>query len=186
MSRGIGLSWEGRGPGAALEKFCEDDGGEVQDDVVLGIDAAAFPPIPPFPVPFQRKLAFSFAGLHSAVDRFISMAQQNLPRAENQAPFSPGSNLPHHVRLALARAFQTAAVKQLEEKVVLALNWCREQEREGSIIDTASNGKIGMVKHVVVSGGVASNMFLRKRCVEMYCSERRFSLTQVFQTQGGH
>lgn len=52
-------------------------------------------------------------------------------------------------RIALAQAFQTAAVVHLEDKLLLALNWCLERK-----ID---------VRNVVVSGGVASNQFLRTR-----------------------
>jgi len=49
----------------------------------------------------------------------------------------------------LARAFQTAAVGQLEEKILLALKWCEMKDI--------------MVQEIVVSGGVASNKFLRER-----------------------
>ena len=153
VSRDLGLSWEGRGPGAALEKFCEGVSG---NDADMGDN---FPPLPPFPVPFPKKLAFSYSGLHSAVDRYLLAAQQVLSLPADAASIArPGTNLPHHIRLGLARAFQTAAVKQLEEKVVLALKWCKERETQPSASDS-----VGMVKHVVVSGGVASNMFLRKR-----------------------
>ena len=52
---------------------------------------------------------------------------------------------------ALARAFQTAAVGQLEEKLSLALKWCEMKDI--------------VVQDIVVSGGVASNKFLRERYI---------------------
>ena len=80
------------------------------------------------------KLAFSYSGLHSVVERFIAARDGNL-----DGP----------TKLALARAFQTAAVNQLEEKLQLCLHWCRQ------------NGIV--IRDIVVSGGVASNQFLRQR-----------------------
>ena len=53
---------------------------------------------------------------------------------------------------ALARAFQTAAVGQLEEKLLLALKWCETKNIT--------------VQEIVVSGGVASNKFLCERYVD--------------------
>jgi len=53
---------------------------------------------------------------------------------------------------AVAHAFQTAAIDQLEEKVALALRWCQDRGYG--------------VRHLVVSGGVASNSYLRNRCVQ--------------------
>ena len=55
------------------------------------------------------------------------------------------------MKRALACAFQTAAVSQLEEKLLLALKWC---EMNGITI-----------QEIVVSGGVASNEFLRERYI---------------------
>lgn len=64
---------------------------------------------------------------------------------------------------ALARAFQTAAVGQLEEKLLLALNWCE------------MNGII--VQEIVVSGGVASNKFLRERYIMLQAMKILFNIT---------
>lgn len=116
------LKWTGLGPGAALEQFCAQD------------SEAHLPEIPPLPRPMRGKLAFSYAALHSSVERYVT---------------SHGGvgHLDMATRRALARAFQTAAVAHLEEKLVLALDWCSEQDIE--------------VRDVVVSGGVASNQFLR-------------------------
>lgn len=116
------LKWTKLGPGAALEQFCAQ------------ISEADLSGIPPLPRPMRGKLGFSYAALHSYVERYIT---------------SRGGigNLDMTTRLALARAFQMAAVVHLEEKLVLAFDWCSEQN-----ID---------VRDVVVSGGVASNQFLR-------------------------
>jgi N6-L-threonylcarbamoyladenine synthase len=83
-------------------------------------------------------LGFSFTGLHSAVERFVTAR-------------GGAADLDEATKRAVANAFQTAAVNQLEEKVALALKWCRDR----------GHG----VKHLVVSGGVASNSHLRNRYV---------------------
>jgi N6-L-threonylcarbamoyladenine synthase len=126
VSRMLCLKWTDLGPGAALEQFCAEDNEE-------GIEGSE-PPLMPQSMPSQ--LAFSYAGLHSAVERYI---------------FNRGGvqNLDTQSRRALGRAFQAAAVAQLEEKLALGLKWC---EHKGI-----------KVEHVVVSGGVASNKFLRDR-----------------------
>ncbi|KAH9962096.1 peptidase M22 glycoprotease [Lactifluus volemus] len=105
----------------------------------------AIPWSPRVPEPLLRNLlplhlfemtCFSFSGLHSVVDRFVTAR-------------GGADALDLATKCALASAFQSAAVKQLEDKVALALGWCRKRE-------------VG-VQHLVVSGGVASNMFLRDR-----------------------
>lgn len=120
----LGLKWTGSGPGAALEQFCAAAG------------EMSLPDIPPLPLPMPSKLAFSYAPLHSYVERYI---------------FARGGiqNLDSSTKYALARAFQTAAVAQLQDKLLLALQWCSRKEMT--------------IRHVVVSGGVASNLFLRER-----------------------
>jgi N6-L-threonylcarbamoyladenine synthase len=128
VSRRLRISWSGIGPGAALEKFC------ATDYPVMNL-----PKIDPsFPRSMHGQLAFSYCGLHSCVERYI-FARDGV------------QNLDFPTKLALARAFQTAAVSQLEDKLSLGLKWCERR-----------NIQIG---HVVVSGGVASNTFLRERFV---------------------
>ena len=117
------IPWGNLGPGAALEQFCLNDDHHRLPDIS-----------PPLPSGQPGKLAFSYSGLHSGVERYI--ASRN---GELDAP----------TKLALARAFQAAAIGQLEKKVLLALRWCRQ------------NGVV--IRDVVVSGGVASNKFLRQR-----------------------
>lgn len=112
------------GPGAALEQFCAQS-----------LDAS-LPDISPLPRPIKGKLGFSYASLHSYVERYIQ--------------FRGGTdNLDLSTKVALARAFQTAAIAHLEDKLSLALNWCADNNIN--------------VRDLVVSGGVASNTFLRDR-----------------------
>jgi N6-L-threonylcarbamoyladenine synthase len=126
VARTLGLAWGTNGPGAALEEFCR-----MNDE-----EAERLPRFQPFPVPMPGKLAFSFTSLHSTVDRNISLMEEPL-------------STPH--RIALARAFQTAAARQLCVKLTLGL---QKLELKGV-----------KVRDVVVSGGVASNAFLRERWV---------------------
>jgi N6-L-threonylcarbamoyladenine synthase len=123
VSRMLDLKWTNLGPGAALERFCADGCGDSGVDISL-------------PRPMPSQLAFSYSGLHSAVERFI---------------FARGGiqQLDLRIKRSLAREFQTAAVAQLEEKVLLGLSWCAENNVR--------------IQHLVVSGGVASNAFLRER-----------------------
>ncbi|KAJ6607764.1 Gcp-like domain-containing protein, partial [Mycena sp. CBHHK59/15] len=118
------IKWTDMGPGPALENFCAE---ELEDN---GPEYA-------LPIAMRGQLALSFSGLHSAVDRCVTLA----------------GGLENVNRRALARAFQTAAFAQLEEKLLLALKWCANNNHS--------------IHHVVVSGGVASNMFLRERQVSV-------------------
>jgi N6-L-threonylcarbamoyladenine synthase len=123
VSRMLALPWSAKGPGASLEEFVAAS--PPQDDLV-----------PSMPQTMPGILGFSFAGLHSAVQRFLTAR-------------GGASALDLATKHAIASGFQRAAVKQLEEKVALALGRC--QNRGLSI------------QHLIVSGGVASNLFLRDR-----------------------
>ncbi|OSC97074.1 glycoprotease [Trametes coccinea BRFM310] len=104
----------------------------------------------PMPIPMPGKLAFSYSAPHSAVERFLTAG---------------GGELDERTRVRLARSFQRAAVGQLEEKLVLAM---RKLANQGV-----------KVKSLVVSGGVASNSFLRERlraCLDAESPEERISL----------
>ncbi|RDB25348.1 putative tRNA N6-adenosine threonylcarbamoyltransferase, mitochondrial [Hypsizygus marmoreus] len=127
VSRMLGLKWTAFGPGAALEQFA----GQQWD--------ADLPDIGNFPRPLRGKLGFSYASLHSFVERCIA-AKQGI------------QNIDEGFKLALARGFQTAAVAHLEEKLLLAFEWCAQNKIH--------------VQDVVVSGGVASNSYLRERLAE--------------------
>lgn len=129
VARLLKIPWSSSGPGAALERFAQSGSGTTTN--------TSLPNIPPFPVPMHNQLAFSFSGLYSAVERYAASC----------------AGYPDHIdeatKVAIARAFQVAAVGQLEEKLGLGLKWCLNQRVP--------------VRHLVVSGGVASNQFLRDR-----------------------
>ncbi|KAG6891748.1 hypothetical protein C0992_006169 [Termitomyces sp. T32_za158] len=142
VSRHLGIPWTALGPGAALEQFCAQP-----------FEDADLPQLPPFPRPCKGQLAFSYSSLHSYVERYLD-AKGGLV------------NIDLPTRLALARGFQTAAVAQLEEKLLLAFRWCLSKGVH--------------VQDVVVSGGVASNTFLRERlaaCVATVDSELPITLS---------
>jgi len=92
--------------------------------------------LPPVSFPSPGKLSFSYSGPHSNIERYIH-SRSGMEHLDEQA------------RWKLALAFQQAAVGQLEEKVELGLKWCYR------------NGH--PVNDLVVSGGVASNKYLRER-----------------------
>jgi N6-L-threonylcarbamoyladenine synthase len=126
VSRLLALPWSAKGPGASLEEFVAAS--PVGDDLALSM-----------PRTMPGVLSFSYTGLHSVIERFVT-AQGGAVALDSTT------------KRAVANAFQTAAIDQLEEKVALALRWCRDRGHH--------------VRHLVVSGGVASNSYLRDRCVE--------------------
>lgn len=135
VSRSLALPWSVKGPGASLEEFVAAS--LVKDSLA-----------PSMPRTMPGILGFSFTGLHSAVERFAT--------AQGGA-----AALDIETKRALASAFQSAAFDQLEEKVSLAVKWCRAQG-------------VGL-SHLVVSGGVASNSYLRHRYfIQMDPGERLF------------
>ncbi|KAF9237735.1 glycoprotease family-domain-containing protein [Melanogaster broomeanus] len=108
------------------------------------------PDIQPFTVPMPGKLAFSFSALHSAVERYISKSDVFLTEDH---------------RIALGRAFQDAVARQLCTKLVQCHSMLSRQGIE--------------VRHVVASGGVASNSFLKarlKEALDIHSLEQKISL----------
>ncbi|KAF8138801.1 Gcp-like domain-containing protein [Boletus edulis] len=131
VARMLKMPWGARGPAAALEEFCRQD-----------IDDTS--------IPMPRQLAFSFSGLHSAVERHIFRSEAPLTEAHQHA---------------IGRAFQDGAARQLSEKLVQ----CHSTLRDEGI----------NVRHVVASGGVASNLYLRARlrdALNDYSPDCRISL----------
>lgn len=122
------MPWGTRGPAAALEEFCRPE-----------IDDPSVPEIQSFSVPMPGQLAFSFSGLHSAVERYIFRSTVPLTDAH---------------RRALGRAFQDGAARQLCNKLVQCHHMLQGEGIE--------------VQHVVASGGVASNLFLRARFIYLF------------------
>lgn len=128
VARMLQMPWGTRGPAAALEEFCRRE-----------IDHSGVPEIQPFSIPMPGQLAFSFSGLHSAVERHIFRSKVPLTEAH---------------RYALGCAFQDGAARQLCDKLLQCLSVL-----QGEGID---------VRHVVASGGVASNSYLRTRFVCLF------------------
>ncbi|RPD54185.1 glycoprotease [Lentinus tigrinus ALCF2SS1-7] len=130
------IPYSGRAPGAALEQFCtsgEDDAPEIH-----------------MPRPMRGRLAFSYTGLHSTVERYLDAQRGELDEC---------------ARLGIARSFQKAAVGQLEDKLALGIQQCTQRGIK--------------VQHLVVSGGVASNTFLRERlraCLDAESPDERIEL----------
>ncbi|KAF4620405.1 hypothetical protein D9613_000580 [Agrocybe pediades] len=126
VSKLLGLKWTNLGPGDALEKFCAE---EIEVD---------HPSVPPFPRPLHGQLSYSFSAFHSHVTNFMN-------------EHGGHEKVDILTRRALARAFQTAAVGHLEEKLILGIDLCKSKNIH--------------IADIVVSGGVASNQYLRKRLV---------------------
>lgn len=128
VARMLKMPWGIRGPAAALEEFCRQE-----------IDDPSVPEIQPFSVPMPGQLAFSFSGLHSAVERHTFRSQVPLTESD---------------RRVLGRAFQDGAARQLCNKLVQCHSMLQREGIE--------------VQHVVASGGVASNSFLRTRFIRLF------------------
>jgi len=90
-----------------------------------------------FPLPFRNKLAFSYAGLRSELTRILVK--------------HPISSTSLEQKQSIAKGFMVAGFKQVEEKLGLGL-----KHIEGKGVE---------VKGLVVSGGVASNTYLRTQSV---------------------
>lgn len=142
-ARDLGVDWAlGAGsPGAALEKFAHPDAPGAGEEVPLLLPAA-----PVFPLPFPRELSFSYAGLRSALTRLL--------RSEPPAAMHPAR------KSQVARAFMDAAFGQVAARVELGMRRLEEEEGAG-----AGGEEGATVRGLVVSGGVASNLVLRERCV---------------------
>lgn len=136
VSRMLQLPWSTYGPGAALEDFClTGPSKDTEDHSARGRDEDEAE-IPHLSVPAPNRLMFSYSGLHSAVERFITSK-------------GGADHIDETTKRALARRFQKVAFDQIVEKVLLGLKRCH---------------KAGIdVGHLVVSGGVASNRNLRER-----------------------
>ncbi|GAA5978248.1 hypothetical protein JCM10908_004286 [Rhodotorula pacifica] len=136
VARDLQIPWAlGAGsPGAALERFAFPNG--LRGPVEATSSAGGLPPDPTFTQSFARRLAFSYAGLRSALTRLLES--------------EPSTAMAETRKRQVARAFSLAAFKQIEDKVVFALEKMREEGQEP-------------VRGLVVSGGVASNLILRER-----------------------
>lgn len=110
-------------------------------DVEDTIDTRAVTTPPTFQLPFRNQLAFSYSGARSALTRLLereAVTDMSLAR-----------------RRQVAKAFMRSAFAQVEEKVSLGI-----KHFESENLTLGSQERLG---GLVVSGGVASNQFLRQR-----------------------
>ncbi|XP_063935758.1 probable tRNA N6-adenosine threonylcarbamoyltransferase, mitochondrial isoform X4 [Daucus carota subsp. sativus] len=99
-----------------------------------------------FKVPMKqhKDCNFSYAGLKTQVR--LAIESKNI---DAEIPISSASTEDQSSRADVAASFQRVAVLHLEEKCERAIEWALEMEP--------------FMKHLVVSGGVASNQYVRDR-----------------------
>ncbi|EOX96249.1 Glycoprotease 1 isoform 1 [Theobroma cacao] len=96
------------------------------------------------PMKQHKDCNFSFAGLKTQVR--LAIASKNI---EAKVPISCASSQDRSSRADIAASFQRVAVLHLEERCERAIEWALKIEPS--------------IKHLVVSGGVASNQYVRAR-----------------------
>lgn len=137
-ARDLEIPWElGKGsPGAALESFAFTP----LPSTAISVEGESVGNVTnhPFPIPFRNQLSFSYAGLRSALTRIIAS--------------NPVQTMSPVQKQSIAKGFMVAAFKQVEEKLAMGLR--KIEEDEGI-----------QVEGLVVSGGVASNTYLRTQYV---------------------
>lgn len=144
FARELGLPWQSAS-GALVEQLAAD-----------ATDAA--------PAKLPRIMlgqpAFSYAGLKSAASRAIAA--------------SGGADMSLAHKCALAHEFQQAAFAPLEDKVVrcVSARAARGKLSQGWFLSESAIAPAAPVTAVVCSGGVASNRYLRDRCVSLLTSLR--------------
>jgi N6-L-threonylcarbamoyladenine synthase len=127
------IPWlEGKGPGPSLEAYAQPDSTN-----------SVYDKIPPLRLPVPKELAFSYAGLKTKVHKETAKLFPNLKKP-----------IPREIARAMSRRFQEAAVRHAIDKVDMALDRLEGKGEHG-------RSEPVMVQSVVVSGGVASNTYLR-------------------------
>lgn len=96
------------------------------------------------PMKQHKDCNFSYAGLKTQVRLAIESKNINA-----EIPISSASSQDKRSRADIAASFQRVAVLHLEERCDRAIEWARKIEPS--------------IKHLVVSGGVASNQYVRAR-----------------------
>ncbi|CAH2057893.1 unnamed protein product [Thlaspi arvense] len=117
-------------------------GGPAVEELALEGDANSVK----FNVPMKhhKDCNFSYAGLKTQVRLAIEAKE-----IDAKCPVSCATNEDRRHRADIAASFQRVAVLHLEEKCERAIDWALELEPS--------------IKHMVVSGGVASNQYVRFR-----------------------
>ncbi|KAH8926758.1 hypothetical protein BT69DRAFT_1347781 [Atractiella rhizophila] len=141
VSRALNIPWSlGSGsPGAALEAFVQPT---YEPSFPLSLTS-----VPPLPIAMRGRAEFSFSGLRSSTIRLIS----SLEKGKKEDGKVGEDGVDEEVRRLVGRRFVDAAFGQVEQKVVYALRYLKEEEGIGE-------SELG---GLVVSGGVASNLHLR-------------------------
>jgi N6-L-threonylcarbamoyladenine synthase len=141
--------------GEAYDKVARLLGLELKPSGGAALEALALegdPTVFKFTTPLQKHKTcdFSYAGLKTGVRMRIEEA---LGGVELPIPTVEEDPVGRRIRADIAAAFQTVAVRHLEERCRRALQWAAETHPE--------------MKQVVVAGGVASNKFLRGRLADV-------------------
>ncbi|PGH09342.1 O-sialoglycoprotein endopeptidase [Blastomyces parvus] len=116
------------------------------------------------PLPFaqNRKLEFTFAGIASRAQTIISNKKDRWEAAGNAGE----EFMSKDERIDVARTFMTVCFEHLASRTVIALQNIRKQQqqeqREARQDPTYKCDTFEDVKHLVISGGVGANQFLRK------------------------
>ncbi|WRX09657.1 Gcp-like domain - like 1 [Theobroma cacao] len=109
------------------------------------------------PMKQHKDCNFSYAGLKTQVR--LAIASRNI---EAKVPISCASSQDRSSRADIAASFQRVAVLHLEERCERAIEWALKIEPS--------------IKHLVVSGGVASNQYVRARLDQVV---KKYSLQLV-------
>ncbi|KAG6582553.1 putative tRNA N6-adenosine threonylcarbamoyltransferase, mitochondrial, partial [Cucurbita argyrosperma subsp. sororia] len=100
------------------------------------------------PMKQHKDCNFSYAGLKTQVR--LAIESRNI---DAKIPLSSASSQDRSVRADIAASFQRVAVRHLEERSERAIEWALKIEPS--------------IKHLVVSGGVASNKYVRSQLTEV-------------------
>ena len=141
LGLGFGDYADGGGGGAALERLAQ----EGDEDSI------------PFPVPLKRRkdCMFSFSGLKTAV--FLACEKLGGTGSDGDGGGGGGGKGPgmrRQDRANVAASFQKAARLHLQQRLKYALKWCDDEVEKGTLSLPPTS--------VVVTGGVASNQYLRE------------------------
>ncbi|ORY72226.1 glycoprotease family-domain-containing protein [Leucosporidium creatinivorum] len=124
--------------GAALEAFAF--GSSITTTTTTSPDSSTLPSPPSFPLPFRHQLSFSYSGARSSLTRLLTA--------------EPPNEMTEERKKQVSGAFMKAAFEQVGEKVGLAVRGFEKEVKE-----VGGEERLG---GLVVSGGVASNLYLRR------------------------
>jgi tRNA A37 threonylcarbamoyltransferase TsaD len=143
------IEWlPGIGPGASLEISARPH--PTNTDLNTRVDTL-LSEIKPFKPSAAKQRAFSFAGLKTQV---MKETQKRHPNLQLKGKLG----ISEVVKRAVGRRFQEAAVKQVEEKVKIVLDYLEKDPEGKKLLPSGQR-----VTTLIASGGVASNLFLRSR-----------------------